>query len=311
MPTKTDQTLEIPRPHPLLTLSIDQVARLTRPARAQRVELLLQESRRIFDAGVDEQVVDAGKDLVGVAVLFSGGNDSTVLAHAFRDLVDLAIHANTGVGIEATREFVRETCRSWGLPLDERHPPRPYSDLVLEAGFPGPGQHFKMFQRLKERSIMAARADLVTRPTRQRLVFLAGRRRDESLRREAVPLWEREGSTLWISPLAYWTKLDLNTYRQTRRVPVNEVSEVLHMSGECLCGSFAKVGEREQIRSAYPGTFAGIEELEEKLDDEDRPEIPPVRRRWGWGVGRKASDRGPLAGTLCGSCVDDPLPFEL
>ena len=57
---------------------------------------------------------------VAVLGLFSGGNDSTTFMHLMRRFIDHAVHVNTGIGIEATREFVRETCAGWNLPLIEQ-----------------------------------------------------------------------------------------------------------------------------------------------------------------------------------------------
>ena len=124
----------------------------------------------------------------------SGGNDSTVLAHLFRPEATHAAHANTTIGIAQTRDFVRSTCEEWGLPLIERTPPREsdhYRALVLDQGFPGPGHHFKMFQRLKERALRSIQKDLGGNPRTRRVVFLAGRRRSESQRRANVPAMER------------------------------------------------------------------------------------------------------------------------
>lgn len=307
MPAKTDQAFDFPRPAHL-NLTPLEVARLTRLERVARVRDLMDESRRIYEAACDALIVDAGKDYLGTALLFSGGNDSTTLAHLARPYVDLAIHANTGIGIEKTREFVRDVCRDWGIPLWERHPPVTYRELVLEQGFPGPGQHYKMFQRLKERAILSVRADLVSYSRRERLVYLAGRRRDESDRRATIPLWEREGAIVWVSPLAYWTKMDLNTYRLMFDVPRNETADLIHMSGECLCGAFAKKDELAQIGMFYPGTAAEIRALEAEVFTA-RPDLGE-RCAWGWGAYRK--DRGRLAaaqpvGSMCSSCtVDEP-----
>lgn len=202
------------------------------------------------------------------------------------------MHANTTIGLESTRQFVRDTCQQWGLPLIERTPPREsdhYRALVLAQGFPGPAHHFKMYQRLKQRGLRAARRELPT-GRGDRVVFLAGRRRDESVRRgkgqqQGVPESEREGSTVWVSPLVHWTKADLNTYRLMHAdVPLNETANLLHMSGECLCGSFAKRGEREEVGYWFPEFTAVIEELEALIAD--RPDIPDYRKTWGWGAER-------------------------
>lgn len=59
------------------------------------------------------------------------------------------VHCNTGIGVEATRDFVRETCRTLRCPLIEykatenvdgngRSDPQIYERMVLDFGFPGP-----------------------------------------------------------------------------------------------------------------------------------------------------------------------------
>lgn len=283
----------------------EEVAHLTRRQREERVRSLIRLSHRIVDAA--ERNHFHGRRLAATVALFSGGDDSTTLAHLFRDRIDFAAHANTGIGIEQTRQFVRQTCADWGVPLLERHPPAgdTYRDLVLSHGFPGPGQHFKMYQRLKERCLRQVRNELVTQPYRERVLFLAGRRRSESARRTKIPASERTGSIVWVSPLVIWTKMDLNTYRLMNDVPVNAVSDLIHMSGECLCGSFAQFGELEEVGYWFPEVRQEIEALEAEIAD--RVDIPEARRKWGWGAYR--SDLTALmarsrSGALCSSCEE-------
>lgn len=271
----------------LLSASVEQIAAMTPAARAARVDLLTLESHAILDAGIRQFVHADGKELAGVCILYSGGDDSTVLTHLLRARADYLVHANTGIGIEATRQFVRDTAAAWGIPLLEKHPPpgSTYEEIVLEWGFPGPGYHWRMYQRLKERCLRQVRRDLVTSRA-QRVVFVAGRRREESQRRMRIPEFEREGSTVWISPLVHWTKLDLNTYRQLHPdCPRNPVAALLHMSGECLCGSFAHAGELEEIAAWFPETAAYIHDLEHRVAASpavvDRQ--PWYKCRWGWG----------------------------
>ncbi|NKT41781.1 phosphoadenosine phosphosulfate reductase family protein [Rhodococcus hoagii] len=279
--------LEIPTPAVI-------VAGLSRREREKRVGRLVEQAEEIYRDGVVKHLGD--KKLAAACILFSGGNDSTVLAHLFRNKATHAIHANTTIGIEKTRQFVRDTCQAWGLPLLEEEAPTTYRDLVLERGFPGPAMHFKMFQRLKERGLMSARRKLVADSRRERVVFIAGRRRAESARRSDIPLDERRGSVIWVSPLAMWTKLDMNTYRlMCGDVPVNEVSDLIHMSGECLCGAFAKPGELEEIRAWFPEAAAAIDQLERDARAAGHPE--PFCR-WGHGMGGAPSK----SGALCSSC---------
>jgi 3'-phosphoadenosine 5'-phosphosulfate sulfotransferase (PAPS reductase)/FAD synthetase len=249
------------------------------------LEELIARSHQIIDEAVSTLILDQDRTLAATAVLFSGGQDSTVLAHLMKERANLAVHLNTGVGIEQTRKFVRDTCAAWSLPLREYHPPLSYRALVVEQGFPGPAHHWKMYTRLKERCLEQARNDLVGNPRRQRVLFLAGRRRSESVRRAQVPAYERwpKTSVVWASPLVDWSSTDLEAYRQAAGdVPRNEVSDMLHMSGECLCGAFAKPHELEEIGFWFPGMRAEIEALE--LEVIAAGNAPAWRCRWGWGA---------------------------
>lgn len=269
------------------------VASLTRTQREERVTRLIEQAHHIVDSAWE---LADGRMRAAWCILYSGGNDSTVLAHMMRHRADYAVHANTTIGIEATRQFVRDTCTQWELPLLERTPPTSYRELVLERGFPGPAMHFKMFQRLKERCLEQVRNELVTHPHRERVMFIAGRRRAESKRRTNIPVHERDGSIIWSSPLVMWTKLDMNTYRlMAGDVPVNPVSDKLHMSGECLCGAFAKPNELDEIRFWFPEMAAEIDQLESEVRAAGHKE--PFCR-WGHGQGKPTEKTGKL----CTSC---------
>ena len=292
-----------------LALSNDEVARLTRPQRKARVTALVEQSRDILALAVEKHVTDDGRMVAATVVLFSGGNDSTTLAHMFRNDVDYFAHANTTIGIEKTREFVRNVSEEWGVPLLERMPPREqdrYRAQVLRDGFPGPAWHARMFTRLKERALDQIRREIVTNPYKERVVFIAGRRRTESQRRANIPQSERRGSVVWVSPLVNWTKLDLTTYRlMAGDVPANEVSDLIHMSGECLCGSFASPGEHAEIAYWFPEVAEQIAALEAEIADRD--DIPNHRKTWGWGAdpNKKALDgAASKSGLLCSSCDD-------
>jgi len=316
-----------------LAMSDREVATLTRPQREARLDELIGQSRDFLAGAIEEHVTGNGLMVAALAVGFSGGNDSTTLTHIFRRDVDFALHANTTIGIEETRDYVRNTCEEWGLSLMERTPPREtdhYRHLVLTrergkkgqalGGFPGPAMHFKMYQRLKERAIEQVQREVITKPRRERFVLILGRRRAESQRRSKINLIDRRGSRLNVSPLLNWTKADLNTYRlrcanDGHPLPSNTASGLIHMSGECLCGSFASPGEREEIAYWFPGPFEQVAELEAALADRD--DIPDHRKTWGWGADpvKKAAetaylktfdieDEAPTSGDLCSSCDD-------
>jgi 3'-phosphoadenosine 5'-phosphosulfate sulfotransferase (PAPS reductase)/FAD synthetase len=223
-------------------------------------------SREILDRVIDE--TKQWFALNAVCGLFSGGNDSTTFMHLFRNRFDYAVHINTGIGIQETREYVRRCCADWNLPLLEELPPAgcSYRELVLKYGFPGPAGHMLMYTRLKERALRAVRRRLITNGRRQRVIYVAGMRYFESDRRSRnTEEVNRQGSIVWCSPLMWWTSRHMAEYRERFDVPRNEVSDNLHMSGECLCGAFAKPGELETIRFFYPETAAIIEALQDEV----------------------------------------------
>lgn len=266
---------------------------------SEHLQELMTASARILDDAIETHL--EGRELVGRVVLYSGGNDSTALTHLFRQVATHAAHANTTIGIERTRQFVRDTCTLWNLPLIEKQPPQSYRDLVLEVGaFPGPAMHFKMYQRLKERSLRQVRRELVTNGRSQRVLFIAGRRRAESARRSDVPAHERVDSVIWVSPLVDWEKADLAEYRATFGVPENPVAKALGMSGECLCGAFAEPGEYERIAAVDSDAAEEILAIEHALHE--RGHSGP-RCQWGWGAYRADPDGQPSkTGPLCSSC---------
>ncbi|AON97500.1 PAPS reductase-like domain protein [Rhodococcus phage ChewyVIII] len=300
------------RPNPPEVMTPEEVSDLSPQERRARVRSLIEYSHDLLSAVMAEEERKPWRNpraedktprdhllsVTSVCSLFSGGNDSTTLAHMFRSRTTHAIHANTTIGIEQTREYVRKVCADWGLPLIEKTAPVSYRDLVLEQGFPGPGHHYKMYQRLKERGLREARKELIgPRGKRERVVFLAGRRRTESERRANVPEVEYEGAIVWVSPLVYWTKLDLNTYREMHEdVPRNEVSDLLHMSGECLCGSFAHPGELDEIALFYPDVAKEIRDLEVEVLATGKH--APEKCKWGFRKGKPTKK----AGALCSDC---------
>ena len=100
-----------------------------------------------------------------------------------------------------------------------------------------------------------------------------------------------------------WTKLDMNTYRlMFKDVPVNEVSDLIHMSGECLCGAFAKPDELEEIRQWFPDTAAEIDSLQAEVEAAG---WKAPYSRWGHGNGRPSK-----VGALCSSC-EIPGQFDM
>jgi len=254
--------------------------------------------RRLLDIAIRRY------DPVAVFGMFSGGHDSLCAVHlaSQHPRFTAAVHVNTGIGVEQTREFVRETCHDRGWPLLEYRAAdqgQVYEDLVLEYGFPGPFHHRKMYNRLKERSIRALVRDHKRRRL-DRVMLVTGVRRAESTRRMGtVEAVNREGARVWVAPLTWFKGTDKNRYMQEYDLPRNEVVDQLHMSGECLCGAFAKPGELDWIR--YCGFHDVVEQIELLERKAEAAGVPCV-----WGAGspsRTGAERAP--GFLCVGCEED------
>lgn len=307
---------------------VDRVAKVPPKAVAEPEALTLDEAIARAHAIVDR--VLAAFPVIATIGLFSGGNDSVIVNHLFRSRVDAIAHVNTGTGIPQTTQHVRKVTAAWGLRLHELHPKHSYRDLVLGRvlstrgknigrpvwkGFPGPAGHAVMYRRLKDEPLQRLRGELLGGRGRGRnVVYLSGMRWAETDRRfrnaEEV---DKEGSLIWVCPIVHFTDAHMREYRARHRctlphqhaehhlcfpgaLPLNEVTAHLHMSGECLCGAFAKPGELDEIAFFYPEVAQQHRDLEKQVEAAGISAC-----KWGQrppSAGRKSR----TAGRLCAKC---------
>jgi len=207
--------------------------------------------------------------------LFSGGNDSTVLAHWAQPYSDGLVHIDTGTALPGVREFVEDFARRYGMPLKVYEAGDAYEKMVLDRGFPGPGAHLYAYTLLKERQIRQ-----LIREQKQhhsdRIMLLAGVRRAESARRmgTAKPV-HRDGAQVWVNPLIDWSNEDMRAYREKHKLPQSDVAALMHRSGECNCGAYAAPGERQDIATFYPEFDRWLTGLERRAEEAG------VHCRWG------------------------------
>ncbi|MET0604282.1 MAG: phosphoadenosine phosphosulfate reductase family protein [Baekduia sp.] len=255
--------------------------------------------------------------------LFSGGHDSlTACAVAFawareRDLPMEAAHIRTGTGVPQTMAYVEQVCAEQSWPLSIFDPPVPYRDIVLEHGFPGPGQHGLMYARLKERALR----ELVRQSKAEfsdRVMLVTGVRSDESQRRmRHVERITRDGAQLWTAAIWNWSKIDCAKYAfADLGLPRSPVVDLMHMSGECRCGAFARPGELAEWMAWFP------EETQWIIDLQDEVAAAGIRAyRWGERPPRIHREQMAMAlgedwdaappGILCVGCgPDDNLTDE-
>lgn len=255
--------------------------------------------------------------------LFSGGGDSTVATHlaSRNSLFSFALKINTGIGIEQTNEYVRETCKAWGVELreysaanyvraDGTPDPQIYRELVLRWGFPGPAGHGVMFQRLKEKALRHCLRDLKLHRG-DAVLLVSGCRSDESVRRMAntKPLQKWEGQKYFVAPIWKFTNSDTRDYMEQHGISRNPVTDMIHKSGECLCGAFAKPGELRELEFWFPEKAAEIRALEAEVRAAGFPwgwEDGPPQWYQEWKKGQQFFDGMIPEGVLCSSCIHAP-----
>ena len=261
------------------------------------------------DVSTALEVIDEAVEMTNpdkVYCLVSGGHDSMTTLSGAREhpLFSGAVHINTGIGVEATREFVRQSCADIKCPLieycamdniraDGTPDPQDYEELVLDRGFPGPTVfgHGKMYNRLKERAIRRLFRERVSE--KRTALLISGVRSQESVRRmgyvERIQVGEKPTKgqknrankrRVWVAPIHDWSKRQcLDRLNESTEIHRNPVADKIHKSGECFCGGMA----------------SGPEELEElTIWSETRPlahRLLDIRKRvmekfpWDWWQG--------------------------
>mgnify|MGYP003441750901 FL=1 len=237
--------------------------------------------------------------------MFSGGHDSLCSTHLASTLPGFkgVVHVNTGIGIEETRQYVRDTCERFGWMLYELRGDAEYEDLVLDrGGFPsGPASHNSMLYHLKQKPLNEF-IQIVKTDRRDRIGLVTGIRLAESQRRAmakiSVPV-RKDGAKLWLSPILDWTDRDKNDYMAEHDLPRNQVTDLLHRSGECLCGALARREELQEILDWYPEAGQRIIDLENRcleagIDD----------RFWAMKSKTSAKQEQLFESPLCVACVN-------
>lgn len=232
-------------------------------------------------ADLYERVIREHNPYVKIA-LVSGGDDSMTLIEVLRIVgsVDYVVHVDTTTGLSVTQEHVYNYCNSNKIPLlITRSPEETFEDNVLEYGFPGPGQHGRMYIRLKERALRVIQRAfqlefsfcrikssdspakkrnipliyhpdhpdseaLVIKKGKRRIIYFTGARKDESIRRMGtVQEVRREGNQVWVNLIHNYTKSDIYHIQQQNKIVRNPASITLGRSCECNDGAFGDNAE--------------------------------------------------------------------
>lgn len=229
--------------------------------------------------------------------LCSGGNDSLCSSHiAMKSgLCDGVVSINTTIGIQETRDHLTMVASYFGWPLRWLTPPKSYLWICEKFGMPGPGFHHVAYRRLKERCL-----DQLVRESKQnrryRVLLITGCRKLESTRRMGTAsAIQNKGVRIWVAPIVNWDETLKVSYQIDNGIARNPVTAKLGISGECLCGAFAKPGERKKICEHYPDAELQIKAAEEAARNNSKPAK--------WGVKpRKVKSGGFFNLDLCQQC---------
>lgn len=251
--------------------------------------------------------------------LYSGGKDSTVVAHlaSFLPRFRGVAHVQTLTGPASIRHSQRviETAKSNGWEVITATPFTTLPMIAINNGLPGPAMHSWAYRFLKERPIRQMAKDARKISKAKRVIWLSGIRRSESAARNehATERTIASNSEWWVNPILEWSDDDVREYIEAHNLTVAN----WHHSVDCFCGAYADETERFAIKledvdqALY---IAHVEEiarlgreiqlLEVKYGARDPKDVTPIEMcTWGHGLNKsrlkKQRENGP---TICNKC---------
>lgn len=278
-------------------------------------EQLLASAHAVID-----EAFRLGSDVM--SPLFSGGYDSlsaVYCASKHPKFDGNVYHIDTGIGCKKTRSFVDETCQVYGWKLNVFRSSDTFEKFIRERGFPGPGRHSWVYNRLKDRCVRR----IMQRHARKNVALITGCRSEESVRRMGTvkPLKigeetvkaaarRRNGSLFpdkslisnkrrfWTAPCHDWTSEEQQIFMDFYDIPrTNPIKESpIGMSGECFCGAFARPNEIDLIRKYAPDVAMEIERLSAIAKECGKHHVWGTRPDGNKGIVRT------VTGPLCNSC---------
>ena len=259
-------------------------------------------------------------------VAYSGGKDSGIavdfMSKEFPQQFKGVVFVNTGIGTQATVDFVEEYCKKRNYPLHHLHAedvkrkkitkngkigdPFDFEHLVLAYGFPKQALHTVTMRWLKLFSIrkfVYERIALGENPA-----IVSGIRKNESARRKtkAKKYIYNDGKMWFISPLYYKSNDWVMKYFIENDIKRSPVYETLHISGDCLCGCFAKKEELKLLEMFHPEVFTEIKRLEKLVKEKGSPE---AKENSVWGIHNQTTEsveaQDNLEAYVCSECFFD------
>jgi 3'-phosphoadenosine 5'-phosphosulfate sulfotransferase (PAPS reductase)/FAD synthetase len=211
-----------------------------------------------------------------VCLAISGGDDSLTAMEVCKALnikLDFIIHINTRTGIKETANYVRNCATCSSCKYLEGDAGNKYENYVLRKGFFGRGRraHTFAYHLLKQDQIRSVISKHIRQRKRNRPVLLLnGARKQESENRKhnLVEVYNHDKSqmnNIWINIIHEWSKIECMNFLEDQRVRRNPVSEILHRSGECMCGTMQSKEARQEASFWFPEWGEWIDTLEKRV----------------------------------------------
>lgn len=239
--------------------------------------------------------IRAGLSYPKCYALVSGGKDSLTTAQVLHEAgkLEACVALETGLSTPDWREFVAKTCADRGWPLEfYAVDQNAYDDFVLRYGFPGPSKHSWVMRVLKGRCIRRFRQ------ARPGAILASGVRKDESVTRAGStrPVGQWEGVPI-LAPIYDWTTDETWAYFRDRGFERAPAYSTLQISGDCLCGAYAREDEPEAVAFHYPTVWERLQRLADEIKDKF-----PTRAQWGCGWKNKVKPKRPDEAMVCVEC---------
>lgn len=179
-----------------------------------------------------------------VVCAYSGGYDSMVMVHktlawakeANANLIVATV--DTRLAADGYLEYIHNSAHALGvdrLTIWQSYRFPEWVKFVQNGGF----GHTKLIHKYYFGFLKGgAFSDILAQYKKSRfdrVMFVTGIRRLESLERRNFPEYDRHGSGVWCNPLLYWNEMDVQSYRIDHDLPENPFYHHGLGSGDCQC----------------------------------------------------------------------------
>jgi 3'-phosphoadenosine 5'-phosphosulfate sulfotransferase (PAPS reductase)/FAD synthetase len=196
--------------------------------------------------------------------LFSGGKDSSALAHYLKKRRELkaCVFLDTGINDPQLLEWLRT------LPYHVivYETPVKFDWIVRRYGFARPMTHNWYYRFLKERAL-----NLFVKDHREEfnegVALASGVRRNESKRRfKNTKSLDKICGVDCYAPIFDWTTEQVREYIKINSIEISPSAKFFGCcSGDCFCGAFAEEGELDLVEARCPEVAKRIRALERQV----------------------------------------------